>query len=69
MTDPDRTVRLVEDLHRLCVRRVELEQDSARSVTVARAAGLEWKEIGVALGLTAAAAQRRYGPNGRPGRR
>ena len=68
VTSVEMAARLVEDLQQLCARRLQLEQDSARAVGVARAAGLEWKQIGAALGITAAAAQRRYGAYGRPGR-
>jgi hypothetical protein len=50
----------LEKIVTLTARLVELEADRERAVAVAMERGATWAEIGVALGVTAQAAHKRY---------
>jgi hypothetical protein len=54
----------------LCRRRAEIESTVTQIVTAARTVGVSWSAIGAALGVSAQAAQQRYGSNlnGKPTR-
>jgi hypothetical protein len=49
-------------LRRAALAQARSERQLADAVTAARRAGLPWKRIGAELGISAQAAQQRYGP-------
>lgn len=51
-------------LIRDAIERAQCEQRIAQDVADARGAGLSWKKIGATLGISAQAAQQRYGSLG-----
>jgi hypothetical protein len=62
--DPDQAEEVpVEEylLQRAVVARARSEQQLIDAVTTARAAGLSWQRVGAMLGVSAQAAQQRYG--------
>jgi hypothetical protein len=64
---PDDEVAVAEHLlRRAAVARARSERQITEAVDAARRAGISWKRIGVELGITAQAAQQRYGPATRP---
>ena len=59
---PDDEVAVAEHLLRRAVlARARSEPQISEAVDVARRAGISWKRIGVELGISAQAAQQRYG--------
>lgn len=59
---PDDEVEVAEYLlRRAAVARARGERQVAEAVGEARRAGLSWKRIGASLGISAQAAQQRYG--------
>ena len=64
---PDDEVAVAEHLlRRAALARARSERQISEAVDAARRAGISWKRIGVELGITAQAAQQRYGPATRP---
>jgi len=64
---PDDEVAVAEHLlRRAALARARSERQIGEAVEAARRAGISWKRIGVELGITAQAAQQRYGPATRP---
>lgn len=64
---PDDEVAVAEHLlRRAALARARSERQIGEAVGAARRAGISWKRIGVELGITAQAAQQRYGPATRP---
>ena len=60
---PDDEVAVAEHLlRRAALARARSERQISEAVELARKAGLSWKRIGTELGITAQAAQQRYGP-------
>lgn len=60
---PDDEVAVAEHLlRRATVARARSERQIGEAVEQARRAGMSWKSIGSELGITAQAAQQRYGP-------
>lgn len=55
-------VEIVKQLQRVPVREAALEARKRELVDQAREFGVEWAVIGVALGVTPQAVQKRYGP-------
>ena len=53
--------RVVQDLRRVSVRRAVLEARQEMHVRRAREVGVTWATIGLALGVTPQAVQKRYG--------
>ena len=49
-------------LRRAALARARSERQISEAVELARRAGISWKRIGIELGITAQAAQQRYGP-------
>ena len=49
-------------LRRAALARARTERQVSEAVSVARRAGMSWKRIGAELGISAQAAQQRYGP-------
>lgn len=49
-------------LRRAALARARSERQISEAVGAARRAGISWKRIGAELGITAQAAQQRYGP-------
>jgi hypothetical protein len=59
---PDDEVAVAEHLlRRAAVARARSERQISEAVDAARRAGISWKRIGVELGISAQAAQQRYG--------
>ncbi|MCU4184590.1 hypothetical protein K6U06_09490 [Acidiferrimicrobium sp. IK] len=64
---PDDEVAVAEHLlGRAALARAPSERQVGEAVDAARRAGISWKRIGVELGMTAQAAQQRFGPEARP---
>lgn len=60
---PDDEVAVAEHLlRRAALARARSERQISEAVEAARRAGVSWKRIGAELGITAQAAQQRYGP-------
>lgn len=60
---PDDEVAVAEHLlRRAALARARSERQTSEAVELARRAGISWKRIGIELGITAQAAQQRYGP-------
>jgi hypothetical protein len=60
---PDDEVGVAEHLlRRAALSRARSERQIADAVAIARRAGISWKRIGAELGISAQAAQQRYGP-------
>ena len=60
---PDDEVAVAEHvLRRAALARARSERQMSDAVDAARRAGISWKRIGAELGITAQAAQQRYGP-------
>lgn len=60
---PDDEVAVAEHLlRRAALARARSERQISEAVGVARRAGISWKRIGLELGISAQAAQQRYGP-------
>ena len=60
---PDDEVAVAEHLlRRAALARARSERQIGEAVELARRAGISWKRIGAELGITAQAAQQRYGP-------
>jgi hypothetical protein len=60
---PDDEVAVAEHLlRRAALARARTERQVSEAVETARRAGISWKRIGAELGITAQAAQQRYGP-------
>lgn len=60
---PDDEVAVAEHLlRRAALARARSERQVSEAVEAARRAGVSWKRIGAELGITAQAAQQRYGP-------
>lgn len=60
---PEDEVAVAEQLlRRAALARARSERQVAEAVELARRSGLSWKRIGTELGITAQAAQQRYGP-------
>lgn len=60
---PDDEVAMAEHLlRRAALARARSERQISEAVAAARRAGISWKRIGTELGITAQAAQQRYGP-------
>ena len=60
---PDDEVAVAEHvLRRAALARARSERQISDAVDAARRAGISWKRIGAELGVTAQAAQQRYGP-------
>lgn len=60
---PDDEVAVAEHLlRRAALARARSERQISDAVDTARRAGISWKRIGAELGITAQAAQQRYGP-------
>ncbi len=60
---PDDEVAVAEHLlRRAALARARSERQISEAVELARRAGISWKRIGIELGITAQAAQQRYGP-------
>ncbi len=60
---PDDEVEVAEYLlRRAALARARSELHIAEAVGEARRAGMTWKRIGIQLGISAQAAQQRYGP-------
>ncbi len=65
---PDDEVAVAEHLlRRAALARARSERQIGEAVDAARRAGISWKRIGAELGITAQAAQQRYGPATRSG--
>jgi hypothetical protein len=59
---PDDEVAVAEHLlRRAAMARARSERQISEAVDAARRAGISWKRIGVELGISAQAAQQRYG--------
>jgi hypothetical protein len=59
---PDDEVAVAEHLlRRAALARAQSERQIGEAVSLARRSGLSWKRIGSELGITAQAAQQRYG--------
>ena len=60
---PDDEVAVAEHLlRRAALARARSERQISEAVELARRAGISWKRIGIEIGITAQAAQQRYGP-------
>jgi hypothetical protein len=60
--DPDDEIDVAEyRLRRAALSRARSERQVAEAVVAARRAGVSWKRIGAELGISAQAAQQRYG--------
>ncbi len=60
---PDDEVAVAEHvLRRAALARARSERQISEAVEAARRVGISWKRIGAELGITAQAAQQRYGP-------
>jgi hypothetical protein len=60
--DPDDEIDVAEYLlRRAALSRARSERHVAEAVVAARRAGVSWKRIGAELGISAQAAQQRYG--------
>ncbi|MGH9122140.1 MAG: hypothetical protein ACRDYC_09385 [Acidimicrobiales bacterium] len=60
---PEDEVAVAEHLlRRAALARARTEREISDAVGVARRAGISWKRIGTELGISAQAAQQRYGP-------
>ena len=60
---PDDDVAVSEYLlRRAALARARSEREVSEAVGAARRAGISWKRIGTELGISAQAAQQRYGP-------
>ena len=60
--DPDDEIDVAEYLlRRAALGRARSERQVAEAVVAARRAGVSWKRIGAELGISAQAAQQRYG--------
>ena len=65
---PDDEVAVAEHLlRRAALARAQSERHVGEAVEAARRAGISWKRIGTELGISAQAAQQRYGTMARPG--
>jgi hypothetical protein len=63
---PDDEVAVAEHLlRRAALDRARSERQIGEAVSAARRAGMSWKRIGRELGISAQAAQQRYGPEKR----
>ena len=64
---PDDEVAIGEYLlRRAAPARARTERQVSEAVNLARKAGISWKRIGAELGISAQAAQQRYGPLTKP---
>jgi hypothetical protein len=64
---PDDEVAIAEHLlRRAALDRARTERYVGEAVEAARRAGISWKRIGIELGISAQAAQQRYGSTTKP---
>ena len=61
-TSDDEVAVAEQLLRRATLARARSERQISDAVSAARRAGLSWKKIGAELGISAQAAQQRYGP-------
>jgi hypothetical protein len=60
-TTPARDARELRELADLASRRLQIDDEIAQKVADARAVGMSWGKIAIALGVSRQAARQRYG--------